>query len=88
MNDIEHLRDIYRFPGFVAGARVKSKPGDTSAIVIRLVRRRKKRAAAAADEPISAITMFAPASFAISRPVIARFTSTFLCVVSSAASAV
>ncbi|MFT3880744.1 MAG: hypothetical protein QM703_13900 [Gemmatales bacterium] len=42
MKDILHLRDIYRFPGYHARARVKSKPGDASAIVIALIRRRKK----------------------------------------------
>jgi transposase len=43
MIDIQHMPDIYCFPGFVARAWVKTKPGDASAIVITLVRRRKKK---------------------------------------------
>jgi len=87
MSEIEHLRDIYRFPGFVARARVKTKPGDASAIVITLARRRKKRSVAAVAKPISATTTFVPASSATSLLVIVKYTSTCRCVVSIAASA-
>lgn len=86
MLDIHHLRDIYRFPGFVARARVKPKPGDDSSLVITLVRRRKKRSVAAVAEPTSIITMSALDSSVTFLPATAKSTWKCRCVVSSAAS--
>ena len=87
MSDIQHLRDIYHFPGFVARARVKTKPGDASAIVITLVRRRKKRSVAAASASTSTTTTCVLASSVISLLVIVKYISTCRCVVSIATSA-
>jgi hypothetical protein len=45
MAKVKHLRDVYRFPGFVPLPKVQGIFGDPRAVVITLQRRRKKRAA-------------------------------------------
>jgi hypothetical protein len=52
-----HLRDVYRFPGFVPAASVRVYPGDADAIILSLRRRRKKRSVANADRRIAASTI-------------------------------
>jgi len=51
------LRDVYRFPGFVPGARVRGVFGDRTAVVVSLARREKKRRAASVVAGIGATTI-------------------------------
>jgi hypothetical protein len=52
-----HLRDVYRFPGFVPAASVRAYPGDADAIIVPLRRRRKKRSADSAGNRIGGSTI-------------------------------
>jgi hypothetical protein len=56
MAKFQQLRDLYRFPGFHPGLRIRGEFGDPMAVVISLRRRRKKRFAAFAGKLGSRIT--------------------------------
>ena len=45
------LQDLYSFPGFRAGSRLKGIMGDSLARIVTLVRRQKKRDAVHAASP-------------------------------------
>jgi hypothetical protein len=60
-----HLRDVYRFPGFVPAASVRGDSEDAGAIVIPLCRRRKKRCAAIVGNRIADFTTNDYGTFAI-----------------------
>ena len=60
----QRLLDLYRFPGFVPRAKIRSLPGDPGAVVLTLRRRRKKRAAVSAGERSAPITTSALAASA------------------------
>jgi hypothetical protein len=57
MANFKHLRDLYRFPGFVPSQRIRGVFGDPMAVVISLQRNRKKRFAASAARLTSATTI-------------------------------
>ena len=52
-----HLRDLYRFPGLVPMASVRSYPGDAGAIILPLRRRRKKQSAVSVGSRIGVFTI-------------------------------
>jgi hypothetical protein len=52
-----HLRDVYRFSGFVPMASVRRYPGDADAIILPLRRRRKKQSAVSVGSRIGASTI-------------------------------
>lgn len=52
-----HLRDVYRFLGFVPTTSVRGFPGDADAIILPLRRRRKKRYAVGVGNRIGASTI-------------------------------
>jgi len=70
-----HLRDVYRFPGFVPTATVRAHSADPDGIILALRRRRKKRSAVIVGNLIAASTISGHASFAISPAATNEFTS-------------
>jgi hypothetical protein len=52
-----HLRDVYRFPGFVPSAAVGRYPGDVDAVILPLRRRRKKQSAVSVGSRIGVFTI-------------------------------
>jgi hypothetical protein len=57
MENPQHLRDTYRFPGLEPAATVHGYPGKVKAIILPLRRRRKKRSVASAGKRMPASTI-------------------------------
>jgi len=52
MENLHHLRDTYRCPGFAPAASVQAYPGDPKAIILPCAAAEKKRSAASVGKRI------------------------------------
>ena len=79
MATFKHLRDLYRFPGFVPQPGIQGVFGDPRAVVISLQRRRKKRFVAPVGKRIGPSTISGRGVPAISPVATSVFTSLIPC---------